>query len=133
MKLKRVTACFLIMILFIYAARCMTVEASDCMPMYLNTSKCYVLLSFNNNKATCVLAITGKEDTVSISGKLKLYDVTSRKAVKTWSVSKSGASYSGNKTAVVKSGHVYRLKFTGNVFDSAGQAESISAKVKKTN
>lgn len=133
MRLKRVMSGLLVMILLVCTAQCMKVRASDCMPMYLNISKCNVSLSFNNNKATCTVIISGKKDTANISGKLKLYDVTSSRIVKTWSVSKSGTLYSGSRTADVKSGHIYRLKFTGKVSDSKGNSESISAKVKKTN
>lgn len=133
MKLRRIRAGILAMFLLICVFHNTTVNAADCIPMYLNMSKCSVILSCSNNTATCAVHIMGKDGTTSISGKLKLYDATDKKTVKLWTISKLGASYSGSKTAAVKPGHTYKLRFTGKVFDAGGTGESISAKVKKVN
>ena len=133
MRMKRTIAGLLATFLMVCIVQCVPVKAADCMPMYLETSTCSVSLVFHNNTATCTLYVVGKNGTASISGKLKLYDVTTSQSVKTWSISKSGTTYSGSKTATVQSGHTYRLKFTGKVVDGSGNSESITKKVKKAN
>ena len=131
--MKRKIAGLLVAFLRVCMAWCVPVKAADYMPMYLETSTCSVSLTFNNNTATCMLRVTGKNGATSISGKLKLYDVTTSQSVKTWSISKSGSTYTGSKAAAVQPGHTYRLKFTGKVVDASGNSESITKKVKKAN
>lgn len=133
MRFRRSIVGFLAVLLLVCAFHSTTVNAEDCMPMYVTASTCKISLVFNNNSATCILSVTGKNGTTSISGKLKLYDATDKKTVKLWTISKLGVSYSGSKTAAVKPGHTYKLRFTGKVFDAGGTGESISAKVKKVN
>lgn len=109
------------------------IRAMEVTPRYVSSSNATVTLSFNDNTAICMLTVSGKSGTSKITGTLKLYDVTAGATAKKWTISKNGSIYSGSKTAVVTSGHKYRLKFTGKVYDAAGVAENVTAKVVKTN
>ncbi len=133
MRGKRGVIKILVVLFMVCMVQSVSIKAADCMPMYVSTSTCSVMLTFNSNTAKCSAIVTGRDGTTSISGTLKLYDVTESKTVKKWSVSKLGAFCSASKTATVKSGHTYRLKFTGKVLDRNGNSESITKKVKKTN
>lgn len=131
-KMKKIIGLMLVFAMLL-GFESMAVRASEVSLCYVNTSACTVRLSYDNNVAKCTLTVTGKSGTSSISGKLKLYDVTASKTVKTWTISKSGSLYSGSKTTTVTAGHKYRLSFSGKVYDKNSIAESVSAKVTKTN
>ncbi|MCI8489151.1 MAG: hypothetical protein HFJ04_02685 [Lachnospiraceae bacterium] len=109
-------------------------QNSTISPMYVQSNKCYTYLSFQATAATCRLNVTGKKDTTSISGKLKLYDSTAAKTVKRWNISKTGAVYSVSKTATVKKGHKYKLSFSGQIYRNGSKyGEAISASTIKKN
>lgn len=102
--------------------------------MYIQSNRCRVNLRFSGTKANCTLTVTGKKGTTKISGTLKLYDSTSLKTVKSWSISKIGSAYSGTKTATVKKGHRYKLSFSGKVYaDDSKYGESVSSSTSKKN
>lgn len=129
---NRITG-FLAAILLVCAVFGTSVSASDISLMYEDSNQCSINLLFSNNMATCSVYVAGKNGTSSISGKLKLYDVTAKKSVKTWPVYKLAASYRGSKTTAVKTGHKYKLTFTGKVYNTKRKSESISRTVTKTN
>lgn len=109
------------------------VKAADYSIMYVKTSSCSTYLTLQGSVATCTTIITGKKGTTSISGTLKLYDVTAKKSVKSWTISKTGSMYSGSKTATIKSGHKYKLSFSGKVYNKNGSSETVSSSVTKKN
>lgn len=123
---------FLAISLLVCVLSGISARAADISPMYLETNNCTVNLSISNNSATCFVYVKGKDGTSSISGKIKLYDVTAGKSVKTWSIYQASSSYQGSKTAAVKSGHKYKLTFTGKVYDSKGKSESLSMDSEQT-
>lgn len=131
-KVKKIAGLMLVFAMLI-GFNNMTVRASEVSLYYVNASNCTVSLKFSSNTAACSLYIKGKSGTSSISGKLKLYDVTTGKTVKNWTISKTGSLYSGSKSKAVTAGHKYRLSFTGKVYDKNNVAESVSAKVTKKN
>lgn len=85
-------------------------------PMYVQSNRCFVALSFRGTTANCILTVTGKKGSSKISGLLMLYDSTTGKTVKNWTISKNGPVYSGSKTATAKKGHLYKLSFSGKVY-----------------
>lgn len=102
--------------------------------MYVQNNRCLTDLRFSGTTANCTLTVSGKKDTSSISGTLKLYDITSRKTVSSWSISTTGSVYRGTKTATVKKGHSYKLSFSGKVYEKNSKAgETISSSTRKKN
>lgn len=130
---RRKIAGIVMLVLILCYCQSVSAKIADIMPQYVQTSSCSVSISINGVTANCLLNIQGKDGTTKISGTLKLYDVTDKKSVKSWSISKRGSYYSGLKTASVKSGHKYKLSFSGKVYDSKENGESVSATKTKQN
>lgn len=103
------------------------------MPCYESGKTVSAVMVFSDNKASCSVTVIGESDTSKITGTIKLYDETSKKTVKTWSVNCEGAVYSTNKSADVTANHKYTLSFSGKVYDANGNAESISTSTTKKN
>ena len=131
-KMKKIIGLMLVFAMVI-GFESTVVHASEVALCYVNSSNCTVTLKFSSNTANCSLYVKGKSGTSSISGTLKLYDVTASKTVKTWTISKTGSLYTGSKSKAVTAGHKYRLSFSGKVYDKYNVAESVSAKVTKKN
>ncbi len=103
-------------------------------PMYVQSNRCFVTLSFRETNANCTLTVTGKKGSSKISGLLMLYDSTTGKTVKNWTISKNGSVYSGSKTATAKKGHLYKLSFSGKVYGrNSKNGESVSSSTSKKN
>jgi len=119
----------------VHAGELMEHAGSDMVSiMYVQNNKCNISLKFRGTKATCFYSVTGRNNTSSISGTLKLYDNTSKRNVASWAVSKKGSSCRGEKTATVKKGHSYTLSFSGKVYGKNSKyGESISSSTSKTN
>ncbi len=102
--------------------------------MYIQSNRCLTNLGFSGTTANCSLTVNGKKGTSSISGLLKLYDITSKKTVSSWSISTTGSVYRGTKTATVKKGHSYKLSFSGKVYGKDNKnGESVSSSTRKKN
>lgn len=121
-KIKKIIWVIMVCVILV-GCESAAVCASEVSLYYVNSSSCMVRLSYNNNTAKCTVSVTGKSGTSSISGTLELYDVTDRKSVKKWTISKNGSLYSSSKSKKVTVGHKYRLKFTGNIYDKNNVAE----------
>ncbi len=98
-----------------------------------NISSQKLSLDFSDNQARCTVMIAGKAGTRKITGTLKLYDETEAGTVNIWTASKEGSIYNVMKTAAVKSGHRYRLSFSGSVYDADNKEEKVSISTVKTN
>ena len=103
-------------------------------PQYEYGNRCLTNLRFSGTTANCTLTVTGKKSVSRISGTLNLYDLTKRKTVKKWKISKKGSVYSGNKKAKVKRKHIYKLSFSGKVYGKNSKlGEPISSFTTKKN
>jgi len=126
MNLRRsFKALVLVVALCVLTTAGVTAQASEINMRYVSTNKVFMELSFENNQASCAVSVFGKSGTEKITGTVKLYDDTSRKTVKSWSVSKEGSIASSSKTVSVTSGHSYTLSFSGYVYDEDGDAEYV--------
>lgn len=130
---KRKIAGIVMLVLILCYCQSISAKMTEIAPQYVNTSSCSISMAINGVMANCLLNVKGKDGTTKISGTLKLYDVTDKKSIKRWPISINGTYYSGLKTATVKSGHKYKLSFSGKVYDSKNKGESISATKTKQN
>lgn len=79
-KVRRRVKGFLAVSLLVCVIFGISVKAAGISPMLLENNQCTLYLSISNNSAACSVYVKGKSGTSSISGKLKLYDVTAGRA-----------------------------------------------------
>lgn len=88
---------------------------------------------FKDNQANCNVVVRGKSGTIKISGTIKLYDETAEKNVQSWTDTKNGRLFSLSGVTSVKSGHTYKLSFSGTVYGANGEEEKINVSTTKSN
>ena len=107
-------------------------DTNLCSIDYIHTRDIRVAMSFNGNIANCATIFMPVYNSTKISGTLTLYDLTSNRAVGTWSVVKTGIC-NEVRTSIVEKGHKYRLSFSGTVTDKNNSSEKISCQTIKQN
>lgn len=135
-KLQKKWICLVLLAIMLCYMQPNIAQAKDNMSsvMLVQGNRCITVLNFNGTTANCTLTINGKKGTSSISGLLKLYDITSKKTVSSWSISTTGSVYRGTKTATVKKSHSYKLSFSGKVYGRKSKnGESVSSSISKKN
>lgn len=135
-KLQKKWICLILLGSILCYVQPSIVQANESMIslMYVQDNRCHTNLGFNGATANCTLTVNGKKGTSSISGLLKLYDITSKKTVSSWSISTTGSVYRETKTATVKKGHSYKLSFSGKVYGKNNKyGESVSSSTRKKN
>ncbi len=135
-KLQKKWICLILLAIALCYVQPSIVQAKESMIslMYAQSNRCLTNLGFSGTTANCTLTVSGKKGTSSISGLLKLYDITSKKTVSSWSISTTGSVYRGTKTSTVKKGHSYKLSFSGKVYGKNNKyGESVSSTTRKKN
>lgn len=105
-KLQKKWICLMLLGMMLCYVHPNTAQAKESMVslMYVQNNRCLTDLRFSGTTANCTLTVSGKKDTSSISGTLKLYDITSKKTVSSWSIS-----------TVTRTRGVHRDRKTGDV------------------
>jgi len=134
-SMKKVFAMLLSASVFMLSNTC-TVPAqtnSEISVLSDNVTERTLTLWFKENHANCNIVVRGKTGTSKITGTMKLYDETVKQNVQLWTDTKSGRLFTLNGTASAKSGHTYKLSFSGTVYGANGAEETINVSTTKSN